>query len=173
MKDFGKDFDTIDQARTRPIEIGRSVDSVKLSTPSRQKSSTPVFFDCPLERKSARHEDDDFGLSFQDPFGRNAFGFRSPLSEHLVSAGNLHHLRNPMPRRKGWIKPFHGVYTRTFTIAHPFAHTTQPGVELLNFFQRCIFPPVSSPTSRIVSSISLSVVGSRETMRVRPSRTRA
>src|SRR2546428_3302981 len=67
MKDFGKDFDTIDQARTRPIEIGRSVDSVKLSTPSRQKSSTPVFFDCPLERKSARHENDDFGLSFQDP----------------------------------------------------------------------------------------------------------
>src|SRR5437867_1641273 len=83
MKDFGKDFDTIDQARTRPIEIGRSVDSVKLSTPSRQKSSTPVFFDCPLERKSARHEDDDFGLSFQDPFGRNAFGFQSRLPEHL------------------------------------------------------------------------------------------
>src|SRR2546427_100066 len=56
MKDFRKDFDTIDQARTRPIEIGRSVDSVKLSTPSRQKSSTPVFFDCPLERdrKSTR-----------------------------------------------------------------------------------------------------------------------
>src|SRR2546426_957733 len=89
MKDFRKDFDTIDQARTRPIEIGRSVDSVKLSTPSRQKSSTPVFFDCPLERKSARHEDDDFGLSFQDPFGRNAFGFQSVLPGPVLRAAPL------------------------------------------------------------------------------------
>src|SRR6266704_1772649 len=119
MKDFGKDFDTIDQARTRPIEIGRSVDRVKLSTPSRQKSSTPVFFDCPVERKSARHEDDDFGLSFQDPFGRNAFGFRYRLPEAPVSAGNLHPLRHPTPPRTERIKPFHCVYTRTFTIAHP------------------------------------------------------
>src|SRR5438094_649870 len=60
MKDPGKDFDTIDQARTRPIEIGRSVDSVKLSTPARQKSGTPVCFACPFEGNDARP-------SFQDP----------------------------------------------------------------------------------------------------------
>src|SRR5207247_8406950 len=75
MKDFRKDFDTIDQARTRPIEIGRSVDSVKLSTPSRQKSSTPVFFDCPLDRISAMHDNSHLELSVRDPLGHPGFGF--------------------------------------------------------------------------------------------------
>src|SRR5262245_51506610 len=118
MKDFCENFDAIDQPRAGPIEVGRAVDGVRLYSPARQELCAPVFLDCAFEREPARHQNNDVGLGFENPFNGDPLGFSSRFPENFTATGDLDHFRNPVSAGKWRIEPFHGIDPRMWQFAN-------------------------------------------------------